>query len=94
MSQQHSADHSLSGLALSPAPRGRGPLPTHYGLGVLLELGLIIRPVGLLQQVRQEPLESKGLFRAPDSASPSAPVLRAIHIAASRKPSNPLLFVE
>lgn len=47
-------------------PWGRGTLlPTHYGLGVLLELGFIIRPVGLLQQVRQESLEYKRPLQSP-----------------------------
>lgn len=50
--------------------QGGTRLSTHYGLGVLLELGLIVRPVCLLQQVRQESLEHKRPFRAPSSDSP------------------------
>ena len=45
----------------TPNPTDLGPmscaLATHYGLGVLLELGFIIWSVRLLQQIRQESLE-------------------------------------
>lgn len=62
--------HRLGGPRPAPPGQGGTRLSTHYGLGVLLELGFIVRPVRLLQQVRQESLEHKRPFRAPSSDSP------------------------